>query len=371
MSKPLISLVMIVKDEARGIRATLESVKPWVDRWLVLDTGSTDGTQSIVRDVMEGVSGRLVEEPFVDFGATRNRALELAGDETVFTLMLSGDETVVGGDALRVFCEARRAAMDGAYYVRVLLGQTVYDSARLARTSAGWRYVGVTHEVLMKEGVDPPTERAAGVEVFHDLRHSDADSQRRRWLLDKKLLSVELERNPARARAAFYLAQTMECLGEHEEAHRAYAHRVALGGWTEEVYESLFRMARTAGAANRPWPDVQQLYLDAHAHSPHRAEPLFAIAWHWYEAKNWPLTYLFASRGAAIPFPTQATLFVDRNVYETKLLDLVATSAIHVGELKTGNDALVRLLQMTPSDERLQRLRTHYGSESAVADRPS
>jgi hypothetical protein len=43
----LLGLVMIVKNEAHGIRETLESFKPFIDRWTILDTGSTDGTQRI------------------------------------------------------------------------------------------------------------------------------------------------------------------------------------------------------------------------------------------------------------------------------------------------------------------------------------
>ena len=42
--RPLLEFVMIVKNEAKSIVETIESVKPWVDRWTILDTGSTDNT---------------------------------------------------------------------------------------------------------------------------------------------------------------------------------------------------------------------------------------------------------------------------------------------------------------------------------------
>ncbi|WP_437904019.1 hypothetical protein WME95_36860 [Sorangium sp. So ce327] len=356
MTLPLLALVMIVKDEAPSIRETLASARPHVDRFTLLDTGSTDGTQALARAAMAGVPGDLVEEPFVDFGATRSRALDLAGDAAVFTLMLSGDERLVAGGALRRFCEERRDAsgpVHGAYHVRVRYGDSVYDSARLARASAGWRYVGATHEVLSREGEPPPSIRVPDAHIVHDLSRRDAAAQTRRWQRDLELLSAALARSPGDGRAAFYLAQTLECLGRHAEAFEAYGRRAALGGWQEEVYESLFRMARTAAALGRPWPEVQQRYLDAHAHSPHRAEPLFAVAWHWYGQRCWPLTYLFASRGAALPFPAEATLFVDAEVYEHKLLDLVATSAFHVGELAAGEAALRKALARRPGDPRL------------------
>ncbi len=98
---------------------------------------------------------------------------------------------------------------------------------------------------------------------------------------------------------------------------------------------------------------MQQRYLEAHAHSPHRAEPLFQIAWHWYEKKNWPLTYLFASRGAKIPFPEASNLFIDADVYRTKLNDLVGTSAFYLGEYEEGEAATRRSLSYAPDDPRL------------------
>jgi hypothetical protein len=72
----LLTLAMIVKDEARTIARTLLSAKPHIDRWCILDTGSTDGTQAIVCDAMSDTPGELREELFVDFATTRNRGLE-------------------------------------------------------------------------------------------------------------------------------------------------------------------------------------------------------------------------------------------------------------------------------------------------------
>ena len=44
-----LALVMIVRDESRCLARCLESVRPHVDRMIVLDTGSTDDTVEIAR----------------------------------------------------------------------------------------------------------------------------------------------------------------------------------------------------------------------------------------------------------------------------------------------------------------------------------
>lgn len=45
LSRPLLSLTMIVKNEASSIERVLRNALPFMDQWMILDTGSTDGTQ--------------------------------------------------------------------------------------------------------------------------------------------------------------------------------------------------------------------------------------------------------------------------------------------------------------------------------------
>lgn len=58
-----------------------------------MDTGSTDGTQDLIRRVMAdfNVPGTLDEHPFENFATTRNIALERSGNRTMYKLMLDGD----------------------------------------------------------------------------------------------------------------------------------------------------------------------------------------------------------------------------------------------------------------------------------------
>lgn len=43
-----VCLCMIVKNEAPVIRRCLDSVRPLITNWVIVDTGSTDGTQDIM-----------------------------------------------------------------------------------------------------------------------------------------------------------------------------------------------------------------------------------------------------------------------------------------------------------------------------------
>src|SRR5207245_2954912 len=47
----LLSLCMIVRDNAGTLKACLESIRPWVDEMIVVDTGSTDKTPVIAQQL--------------------------------------------------------------------------------------------------------------------------------------------------------------------------------------------------------------------------------------------------------------------------------------------------------------------------------
>ena len=66
VSRPTICLNMIVKNEAHVIRRCLDSVRPIVDSWVIVDTGSSDGTQEIVRNWFADIPGELHERPWRD-----------------------------------------------------------------------------------------------------------------------------------------------------------------------------------------------------------------------------------------------------------------------------------------------------------------
>jgi glycosyltransferase involved in cell wall biosynthesis len=143
---PQICLNMIVKNEAKVIVRCLESVKPLVQAWTIVDTGSTDGTQAIIRSVMKDVPGELYERPWKDFGHNRTEAIELARNHTKpgdYLLVLDADDQILVPPRY-----SWPKLTKDCYELHVEDAGTSYERLHLFRADLDFRYVGVLHEVL-------------------------------------------------------------------------------------------------------------------------------------------------------------------------------------------------------------------------------
>lgn len=367
----LLGLVMIVKNEVHGISDTLTSFRPFITRWTILDTGSTDGTQSAIRSVLDGVPGSLHEEPFVDFSTSRNRALDLHGQATDFVFVADSDDVLLHGDALSTFLSAHRGASGvdhEAYLVQLVRGDLSYFLPLVMRTKAGWRYVGRVHEYATRPGAAIPQHRIPETILTQTPKEESIEASKKRWVRDAELLKEDLKSDPTNPRTVFYLAQTYECLGQPEEALPQYERRIELGGWMEEVFESKRRRARMMKLLERPWPEILDALLDAYLYDPSRAEPLYEIARHYHETDSHALTYLFASRAADLDYP-KATLFVDRHVYEGNAAELASIAGFYVRDKDPSINANAKryadhAISWQPDDNRLRMNRAFY-AESA------
>ena len=91
-----IGLCMIVKNETKVIRQCLESTLPLIDYILIVDTGSTDGTQEMIRDFLahHSIEGTVIDEPWRDFAYNRSFALERLREvaQVDYALIIDADD---------------------------------------------------------------------------------------------------------------------------------------------------------------------------------------------------------------------------------------------------------------------------------------
>lgn len=318
-----ICLNLIVKNESHIVHELFESVAPYIDYWVIVDTGSTDGTQDIIRREMDrlGIPGELHERPWQDFGTNRTEAMKLAQGHCDYIWVMDADDVLVGTPDFR-------GLTDDAYLMLIDDG-VLYWRRQVFRDGVPWRYQGVLHELAV---CDVPTSERRMNGDFRVLsrriggRNLDPNKYRR----DAEILLAEAERHPDDPRTVFYLAQSYFCYGDWENSRKWDERRAAMGGWDEEVYYSSFRAAEAMANNGEPWPEVQDAYLRAWNLRPSRAEALHALARHHRTAGRYALGHLFAERAASLPLPNDV-LFVNGSVHAWRALDEQAVCASWIG----------------------------------------
>lgn len=115
-----LTVLIPCKDERRNIRPCIESVRAIADELLVADSGSTDGTLQIVREMFDDIGGdcRLIEREYVNSADFKNWAIPQAKHEWV--LVVDADERVPPAltDEIRRVLAQPPAEIDGYWIGR-------------------------------------------------------------------------------------------------------------------------------------------------------------------------------------------------------------------------------------------------------------
>jgi glycosyltransferase involved in cell wall biosynthesis len=356
---------MIVKNETHIIKECLDSIYKYVDYWVIVDTGSTDGTQELIKNFFaeKGIPGELHERPWVSFGDNRTEALQLCDGKADWAWMIDADDYVEGE-----FQFPFNVGEVEAFALAFGRGEFTWWRTQIFRTGIGWRYQGILHEYPTKPNAETATPKIGKLEGKYKIIARTMGARNvgidpiEKYKRDAIMLEEVLVKEPDNVRYQFYLAQSYFDSQQWEKAEAAYRKRVEMGGWEEEQYYSAFRIAMCRGLANKPWIEIQQGFLEAWELRPHRAEPLHQIA-RVYRMMNHPrLAFLYAKMALDIPYPKDDILFVSEDVYKYAILDEVAATAFYAGKPHMGYAACKKLIteNLIPADQ-LERIQTNLG----------
>ena len=372
-----ICLNMIVKNEVKVLPRLIRSVKDYIDYYVIVDTGSTDDTIELIRREMAsyGIAGEVHERPWVNFGANRQQALELAlaADKADWLLFIDADEELAVSDPKfyeklvpGVSYEIEKHQGDIRYAVRHLLNVR----------GASYRWEGPVHNYLVAEGRERLELRKDVWIIYHQGQgaKSHGVTEEQKFLRDAKLLEEELLRDPNDPRSQFYLAQSYRDAEHYERALEAYRKRAAMdNGWDEERFIAQLEVGRTCFLLERPEAEVLAELLGAYHLRPTRAEPLFELARYYRLKKGYAMATLFAKAGLQTPLPNDR-LFVIESVYTWRLLDELSVSAYWVGDYATSKRACDTLLARVdrglhvPPDD-LERIRDNLVEANREVER--
>lgn len=338
--KKKICLNMIVKDEKPVITRCLASVKPIIDYWVIVDTGSTDGTQEVIKEFMKDIPGELYERPWKNFEHNRNEAISLAKDKADYLLIMDADDRLEFDPGFTL-----PALSCGSYRLWIKYGGTTYQRDQLIQTSLPWKWVGVLHEVLT---CDVPHSSQIMEKVNYVVSTDGARSRDpKKFIKDAEVLEQALSGEPNNARYMFYLAQSYRDAGQYDKALEWYRKRIERGGWAEEVYFSMLQVALLEQTLGRSEDTVINSLLRAHRYRPHRAEPIYYLAGIYRSQGRHDLSYALIKSWDFYPKPDcKDVLFVQTWVEEYGLLFELSISSYWVAQYQECIDACDKLLEI-------------------------
>ncbi len=346
--QPTICLTMIVKNESQVIRRCIDSVRDYINYWVIVDTGSTDGTQDLIKEIMAEyeIPGELHERPWVDFGHNRTESLNYSKDKSDYRLIIDADDVlVVENPEVNPFLNIDK----DFYKIKLRLGSLAYYRSQVIRGNQDWKYVGVLHEYLSgPEGVSLEEDFLEGVEMHASVSGHNRDIKGKdkyyndALIFEKAILTTPKEDLPIdlERRYVFYMAQSYRDAGMNERSVEAYERRVDLGGWNEEVYISKYWVARQKQTMGKPDEEVIDAYLKAWEYRPNRLESLYHLIKFLGSKKRYALAFALSAIGMKTG-PCSDILFVEDEIWKWRMPDEYSVLAYYNGNpeeaLKTTN----------------------------------
>ena len=351
-----LALNFICKDESHVIGKMLESCKSITDLIVVNDTGSTDGTQDIIRKFGEdnNIPTYVFERPFDDFEKSRNHSIqrlkevvaELGWDANkVHGYWFDCDETLIIDPKF----DKNQFTKD-LYMINTYIGQMKYTRNTFFKVSKPFRWYGPIHEFIVCDEQNITSGLAEKI-------HVDVQMTGNSWQGDIPtkyknhafVLEKYIDVNRQDPRWIFYTAQSYHDSAsipdnkeENEERLRRslkyYKERVSRpDGYPEELFYAQYRIGTIMRSLEDPWNLVHQECLKAYNMDPIRGESIKTIIDYYLQVNEWNMAYLYTKFAKVNfhgknPYPTRL-LFVDEALYIWKFAESHAAACFYTGRM--------------------------------------
>jgi GR25 family glycosyltransferase involved in LPS biosynthesis len=295
---PTICLNMIVKNESHIIKETLEKLtnKIKFSYWCISDTGSTDGTQEIIKSFFKerNIPGELVSHEWQDFAYNRTKALESAFDKTDYLLVFDADDELCGDFKLPTQLTADGYRLNfgdenGVSYIRVLM----------VNNRKKWCYKGVLHEYI--ESLDPICKYETIVGNYYVIsgRKGSRSMDPEKYLkdaivLEKAHAKALADRDDLYIRYAFYCANSYKDCNRWEEAIKWYKITLAQPNWTQEKYISCLRIYECSEKIGKKEESMHYL-IESRKYDKIRLECIFCLVNYYCVIEMHDMAYLYYS----------------------------------------------------------------------------
>lgn len=348
MNKKKICVYAISKNEEKFVKRWYESVKE-ADSVYVLDTGSTDKTISMLKDLGVNVSVKEIK-PW-RFDVARNESLKLVPEDCDICVCIDIDEVISKGWRKKL----EEIWDDNTNHLRYIYNWSHDDNGKplvsfyyeKIHARNGFKWIYPVHEVLEFSGEKEVFKTTEEIVVDH---YPDSTKSRSNYL---PLLELSVKENPDNDRNMHYLGREYMFHGKYNEAIDMLIKHLNLKSatWKDERCASMRFIARCYKYLKRY--DEAKMWLDkAINEAPYLRDPYVERAMLEYELNNFEDVKKYCLLALEIKNHTK-TYINEPFSWNYTIYDLLSISEFYLGNIESSLKWINKATKMEPNNERL------------------
>jgi glycosyltransferase involved in cell wall biosynthesis len=376
-----VSVCLIVKNEEKQLRRCLSALRPHVAEIVVVDTGSSDTTPDIARELAD------VFETFLDcngpdgkitsFALARQRSFDLATQPWV--MWVDGDDDVAGAELIGQVVARADAERDGQPAIIMLPYEYAHDEQgnvtclhlreRLMTPRESVHWTGPVHEVVVpRPGFSHRMIHSESVKMVHRRVQSGKAVEDGRNL---RILKAHYEKvGESDVRQLYYLGLEYGNVGDVGNAIRFHKRYVELSGWDDERFMACMKIAEHYQAIG-DYDTAVEWGLQGLIVREGWSEAYFSLARSFYfmghrggpqARRNWERCVHFARLGLQIP-PTKTILFVNPLERSFEIHNYLNFALNALGDVAGALESVNLALSVRPNDGNLLVNKSIYEKE--------
>lgn len=379
----------IVKNESKNISTVVRSIAPYVDYYIVSDTGSVDNTIKKIKKEFDkfGIKGEIHKDKWVDFGTNRDIALRYAYKAGMDYIMIIDPDEKLNVAKKELFKEVREKQAP-FYAIQRDCGGCLYYLPFLVNLKAeDWIWKYPVHNVLdvrngkMPHGVSIPPDYAYIYSKPNGGAKTHGVTLREKFQRDVDKLMEYNDKNPDDPRVIFYIAQSYRDIGvadnnpnckEYDEALKWYKKRIEYDNEDKhEIFYSKYMIAfiymcRKEFISARLWFD------EAYEADPTRLEPIYYLI-HMYKNMKQPYTAFNIGHYALLTigkYELHNSIFMERYIYDWAFFDEYYQVCLLSNHIEEAYNILKQMLkEKVAPKEVLERAQFNYNLiENAIKE---
>lgn len=248
-----ISVVIIAKNEEQTLRTCIESVK-WADEIVVVDTGSSDKTVEIAKELADTV---WFFEWVDDFSMARNYAKSLATHDWIVSI--DCDEIIDSENGIiRI-----KALIDSLQESQDAINVTMWNGV----SSKNWLIRVFRKHLIWKWAIHETVSATSAIHSDIVFKYGRSPAHDLDPFLDLRILEKEYAKDPTNTRTAFYLWREYYYNHKYEDAIQILEKYKTMATFPQELTYALYLIARCYWY-NQEWQKARDNCMLAIARNP-------------------------------------------------------------------------------------------------------